>query len=103
MTDMVSIMRDGEIVQVLASSVPASTPRVPEFVTRRQAKRALLDAGLYSAAETAILSAGTAAVIDWQDADTFRRDNPLIEAMRLALSLTHTQVDDLFRAAALIA
>ncbi len=81
-------------------------PPVPDEVSRRQAKRALSDAGYLSAANAAIAAipgkAGDDARIDWADAGYFRRDNQLILAMGKALGLTAAQIDDLFRAAAAI-
>lgn len=73
---------------------------VPQIVTRRQAKRALLAAGLLSTVETAVSGASAEVQIDWADALEFRRDNPTIAALAAALGLTSAQVDDLFRAAA---
>lgn len=78
---------------------PGPAP-VPQIVSRRQAKRALLAAGLLDEADAAIEAAGMEAQIDWADALEFRRDHPLIAAMGAALSLTSGQIDDLFRAAA---
>lgn len=72
---------------------------MPQVVTRRQAKRALLAAGLLDDADAAIAQAGEEAQIDWADALEFRRDNPLITAIGGALGLTSEQIDDLFRAA----
>ncbi|WP_062235898.1 hypothetical protein [Aureimonas sp. N4] len=81
-------------------------PPVPEEVSRRQAKRALSDAGHLTAANAAIEAipgkAGDDARIDWADAGYFRRDNPLILGIGSALGLTEAQIDDLFRAAAAI-
>lgn len=77
---------------------------VPPSVTRRQAKRALLAAGKLGDVEDALSAlpspAKEAALIDWNDAANFERDNTLIAAMAAALNLTSEQVDDLFRTAA---
>lgn len=73
-------------------------------VTRRQARLALLGAGLLDDAEAALNNIAepqrTAALIEWQDASVFQRDHPLIAAIGGALGLSETQVDDLFRTAA---
>ncbi|WP_062233247.1 hypothetical protein [Aureimonas sp. N4] len=81
-------------------------PPVPEEVSRRQAKRALSDAGHLAAANAAIAAipgkAGDDARIDWADAGYFRRDNPLIAALGQDLGLSAEAIDDLFREAAVI-
>lgn len=88
-----------------APPAPPSEP-VPEEVSRRQAKRALSDAGFLAAANDAIAAmpgkAGDDARIDWADAGTFRRDNPLILGIGERLGLSSQVIDDLFRQAALI-
>lgn len=80
----------GELVEV-----------VPQVVSRRQAKQALLQAGLLDAVDAAIAaSSDRSAQIDWADAQEFRRDWPALVAMQPALGLSDAQVDDLFRLAA---
>lgn len=86
-------------------AAPPSAPFVPT-VSRRQARRALLDAGLLASVESAIngLSepAKSRARIDWEDATEFRRDWPLLVTLASALGLSDAQVDALFAAAALL-
>lgn len=86
------------------SPVPV-VPAVPVSVSMRQAKRALLNAGLLDAADLAIAgiadeTARRAAQIDWTSATDVRRDWPLVAAIAQALSLTDAQIDALFVAAA---
>lgn len=82
---------------------PALAP-VPETVSRYQARAALHNAGLLSTVEAAVAAADDELIrIAWADATVFRRDSPTILALAEALGLTSTQLDDLFRAAALIA
>lgn len=82
---------------------PAPLAPVPEAVSPRQARLALLGIGMLSAVEQALASVpgpqGEAARIDWEYATEVRRDSPLIAALAPALGLTSEQVDDLFRAA----
>lgn len=81
---------DGELVEL-----------VPQVVSRRQAKQALLRADLLDDVDAAIsASANRAWQIDWADAQEFRRDWPALVAMQPALGLSDAQVDDLFRLAA---
>lgn len=79
---------------------PPSPPPVPQVVTPRQARLALLAAGLLDDVNAAIAAAGTQAQIDWDYALEIRRDNALIASMAGGLGLTSAQIDDLFRAAA---
>jgi len=77
---------------------------VPRSVSRRQARLALLDAGLLASAEAAIVAMPSPlrerAKIDWDDAQTFDRDNPLLAQMAAALDLDDAALDALFVAAA---
>lgn len=75
--------------------------KVPQVISRRQAKQALLKAGLLDVADAAISASGDrAAQIDWVDAQEFRRDWATLISMQNALGLTDEQIDDLFRLAA---
>ena len=83
---------------------PPPTPEpVPEAVTARQARLALLGAGKLDMVEGALAAIpgteGRAAQIEWEYALEIRRDSPLIGALAPMLGLTDAQVDDLFRAA----
>lgn len=80
---------------------PEPVVAVPQSVTPRQAKLALLGAGLLDgvdAALAAIEDATTrkAAQIEWEYATTFERDAPLIASIGGALELTDAQIDALF-------
>lgn len=79
-------------------------PQTPQSVTMRQARLALLSAGLLAAANAAIAAmpgvAGEAARIEWEYAQTVERDSPLVAGLTAALNLTQTQIDDLFALAA---
>jgi hypothetical protein len=80
----------------------AATPvvKVPEVVSMRQARRALLDAGLLANVESAFAgltgAAGDAARIDWNYATEVRRDSSLVASMSAALGITSAQLDALF-------
>lgn len=85
------------------TELPA-TPLVPVSVSMRQAKRALLAAGLLDLADQAIAgipddTARRAAQIDWTSATDVRRDWPLVASIAQALGLTDQQIDALFVAA----
>jgi hypothetical protein len=80
--------------------------KVPQTVTMRQARIALLDAGLLDAVKSSIATMpgtdGERARIDWEYAQEVRRDWPLIAYMSGDLGLTDEQVDALFVAASAI-
>lgn len=78
------------------------TPDVPFAVSMRQARLALLAAGLLDDVEAAVQAAGQAAQIEWEYAAEVQRTSSLISALTPALGLTEQQVDDLFIAAGAI-
>ena len=73
---------------------------VPEVVTMRQARLALLGAGLLAQVNTAVANMpgaeGDAARIEWEYAQEVRRDSPLVAALSAAFDWTSAQLDDLF-------
>ena len=76
----------GEAIMVdLPPTTPEQLRAMLRPITRRQAKRALSDAGLLEATEAAIGALPepqrTAALIDWQEAADFERGHPLIAAI----------------------
>lgn len=73
---------------------------VPVEVTMRQARLALLAAGLLDDVEGAISLAGPAAKIEWEYAQEVQRDSGLVPAMAVALGMTDLQLDELFTLAA---
>ena len=80
-------------------------PSVPT-VTPRQARLAMLGAGLLSSVESAISAMSdpekTQAKIVWEYATEIRRDDALLNSLATTLDLTSAQVDALFAAAALL-
>ena len=73
---------------------------VPQQVTMRQARLALLSAGLLDDVEMVIAAAGRAAQLEWEYAAVVDRSNPAVAAVQQQESLTDAQIDDLFREAA---
>ena len=72
----------------------------PHQVTMRQARLALLRAGLLDDAEAVIAAAGREAMMEWEYATVVDRSNPAVAAVQQQESLTDAQIDDLFREAA---
>ena len=87
-----------------AANAPAP-PAVPESVTPRQIRLALIDRGIMPEQITAMLEAIEDAVLrakslaEWEFASAVRRDHPLIAQLGGALQFTSADVDDLFREA----
>lgn len=83
-----------------------NTQPVPQEVSMRQARLALLNAGLLSQVQQLLDGLtgveGEAARIEWEFAGSVTRNSALIVSIGAQLSLTDAQIDDLFRAAAAI-
>jgi hypothetical protein len=77
---------------------------VPQQVTMRQARLALLGAGKLAAVNAAINALPepqkSAALITWDYSSVVQRHNGLIPSMAAALGMTEAQIDALFKAAA---
>lgn len=78
--------------------------RAAMVVSRFQARAALHVAGLLPSVQTVMDAPETDALakLAWEDAQEFRRNSPTIAALSTALGLTANEVDELFRAAAVI-
>lgn len=75
---------------------------IPQVVSMRQARLALLSADLLEAANSAVLALDEAAQIEWEYALEVRRDHPLIIGIGAQLDLTEEQIDDLFIQASIL-
>lgn len=94
----------GDVWRVLASApVPAATP-VPQSVTMRQARLALLAAGLLQNVQSAISSLAepdkSKAQIEWEYSNALERNNPFVAVLGAALGLNSAALDALFIQAA---
>lgn len=69
---------------------------IPVFVTRRQARLALLDASLLSTINAFISEQPEAVQIFWNDSTEIYRQHPLVLSIGAELNLTAQQLDDLF-------
>lgn len=83
-----------------AAEEAAKLPPVPQVVTPRQARLALLAAGILPQVEAAIASGSDADRIAWEYALEIKRNDDMIINIGSALGLTSAQIDDLFRDAA---
>ncbi|GJE27938.1 hypothetical protein [Methylobacterium organophilum] len=91
------MLQDGALVPA-----PAEPPPVPGAVSSVQAQIQLLRIGLLAQVK-ALVAEGTDEVKLWFDkASSWQRTNPYVVQIGTTLGLTSTEIDDLFRAAALI-
>lgn len=102
--DIFSRALNGEFGAIAAYVVDESI-HVPASVTPRQAKLALLSAGLLDAVEAAIEAIADAstkrvAQIEWEYAQEVRRDCPQLNAVAAQMGMTDAQLDELFTLAA---
>ena len=81
-------------------SIPVAQA-IPQAVTRRQARQALLLAGVLGSVQSAIdgiadpVQRGMAQ-IEWDDSQAFERNRPLLIALGAALGLDSAELDQLF-------
>ena len=80
---------------------------IPKVISMRQARLALLQAGLLDDVEAAIAAipdamAKRAAEIEWEFANEVSRNSAFMVQMAQTLGLTNTEVDDLFKAAVIL-
>lgn len=77
---------------------------VPQSVTMRQARMALLQAGLLQTVNDAIAAMpgieGDAARIEWEFSSEVHRDKALVQSLAPTLRMTDAELDDLFTLAA---
>ncbi len=77
---------------------------IPQEVTMRQARLALLDAGLLANVQPAITSLPepdkTKAQIEWEYSNALQRSNPFVTVLGTALGLNSEALDNLFITAA---
>lgn len=99
-------MSEAEALAFTASLPPALDPLASERagmkVSGLQARVALLQAGLLPQVEAAVSAADPIIQMAWAKAIEFHRFSPTILALSAQIGLTDTQLDDLFRAAALV-
>ena len=93
------VWRDGvRWVVSTGAGIPAVT--IPTVVTMRQARLALLQMGLLTTVNNAILAMaapyGDAARIEWEFSSEVHRDKALVKTMATSLALTTAQLDALF-------
>ncbi len=93
---------DAAVTALIAGFVPPAPP-VPTIVSMRQARLALLAAGMLTTVDNAVAAmtgtAGQEAQVEWGYAPMIDRSSPLVASMAGILNLTSAQLDSLFTAA----
>lgn len=89
----------GDLYDEAAGTFTAPPAPVPESVSARQFKVALIRTGLWDAINAAVSAADIETQVTWATAQVFERSNPMLVAMVAALGYTAEQVDDVFRLA----
>lgn len=94
----------GYVLEEGAWVAPAPITYIPQEVTMRQARLALLDTGLLSNVQTAINGlpepAKTKAQIEWDYSNALQRSNSFVATLGGALGLDSEALDNLFIQAA---
>lgn len=85
---------DGE--NFIEPVVPEPEPYIPESVSMRQARLALLQSGLLATVDAAIASGTEADKITWEYATEVNRSDALVDNLSVALGLSEQQLDELF-------
>jgi len=99
-------LRAWDVIALTPAEIEAAQKaRVPQSVTRRQARQALLLAGLLDNVQPAIDSIAdpvqrSMAQIEWDDSQQFERKRPLLISLAAALGLGEEALDNLFIQAA---
>lgn len=79
---------------------PPPVPVVPQVITPRQARLALLRAGLLASVDSALTSLPepqkSAAQVEWEYATKVERNSALVNQLGAALGLSQEQIDALF-------
>lgn len=76
--------------------IASPPPAVENRVTARQARLALLEAGLLDKVEKSVASSDRKTQIAWEFANELGRKDSMVEAISNALGLSESEVDDLF-------
>jgi hypothetical protein len=95
-TIMALVADGGLVIAPYVSPPPAPVTQV----TMRQARLALLAAGLLDNVELAVAGADRAVQIEWEYATVVERTSPLVEAIGSGLGMDAEAIDNLFADAA---
>lgn len=95
-----TIVHDPHVTDPYIPPPPPPPAPIPQEVTMRQARLALLQTGQLATVESAIASLPepnkTAALIEWDYSNTVQRNNPFTASMIQMLGMTEQEADALF-------
>lgn len=109
---MFDVLNSWEAQRVADTAAPAPAPvpvsGVPQEVTRRQARQALIMSGKFDLVQPAIdaISDPVQRALmqsEWDDSQTFQRNRPALIQMATAIGLSSEDIDNLFTLAATLA
>jgi hypothetical protein len=97
------VLDDGKTIPdgyELVEDIPQPAPIVPARVTMRQARLALLGAGLLDDVESALAAldgtTGQAARIEWEYSQEVWRNKPFVQQVAAALGMSDAQLNQMF-------
>lgn len=100
------IVQGWTLIDGIYNPPPVQPIFVPESVSMRQARLALLSTGLLDTVNSIVAGltgdSGKAAKIEWEYSSVVMRNKGLVRSVQQVLGLTDQQLDDLFIAASLI-
>lgn len=91
---------DGQSVRRVYTVTAKPAAPIPQSVSMRQARLALLDAGLLDDVEALMSSMPRAAQIEWEFASEVQRNSQLVEAVKTSAHMDDEMIDSLFIKAA---
>lgn len=91
---------DGETGALIEEVDDGLPEPVPQVVSARQMKLALLGVGMLDHIESFVATQDRGVQISWEYATEFHRNDAMLAGMAQAFGLTGDQVDDIFRTAA---
>ena len=93
--DSSTVLDAASLAALLASPQTVAAP-IPQEVTRRQLWLKLNALGVTRAAGKTQLAGNEAAVIEREEAQAYRRENPLVAMLGASLGLNSAQIDGVF-------
>lgn len=88
--------REAKLREWVANEIAAETPVVPQELTPRQFRLAMLQDGTSPDQITTMLQDNEAGLIEWEYASSIKRDHPLVASLAATLGKTEQEIDNIF-------